>query len=88
MANAETRNDRKQYDGVVVSKSGDKSIVIRVDKRKKHPLYGKMITTSHKLHIHDENNEAGVGDIVTVMATRPLSKLKRWRLVDIIEKAK
>ena len=88
MANDQARSDRKMYQGVVVSSSGDKTIVIRIDRRKKHPLYGKMITTSHKLHVHDENNEAGVGDTVTVMATRPLSKMKRWRLVEIIEKAK
>jgi small subunit ribosomal protein S17 len=88
MANSEMRNKRKQYQGVVVSNSGDKTIVIRVDRRTKHPLYGKMITTSHKLHVHDENNEAGVGDTVSVMATRPLSKMKRWRLIDVIEKAK
>jgi small subunit ribosomal protein S17 len=88
MANNETRNKRKQYIGVVVSNSGDKTIVVRVDRRKKHPLYGKMITTSHKLHAHDESNDAGVGDTVTIMATRPLSKMKRWRLVDVVEKAK
>ncbi|MCL2491201.1 MAG: 30S ribosomal protein S17 [Coriobacteriia bacterium] len=91
MANAQEvqeRNQRKTYTGVVISDSGDKSIVIRVDARKKHPLYGKMITSSTKLHVHDENNEAGVGDTVTVMATRPLSKMKRWRLIEIIEKAK
>ena len=82
------RHDRKTYTGIVTSISGDKSIVIRVDSRKKHPLYGKMITTSHKLHVHDEKCEAGVGDMVEVMATRPLSKKKRWRLVEIIEKAK
>ncbi|MCL2818532.1 MAG: 30S ribosomal protein S17 [Actinomycetia bacterium] len=88
MAKSDERNNRKTYTGVVISDSGDKSIVIRVDARKQHPLYGKMITTSTKLHVHDENNEAGVGDTVTVMATRPLSKMKRWRLIDIIEKAK
>ena len=82
------RHARKTYTGVVVSVSGDKTIVIRVDSRKKHPLYGKMITTSHKLHVHDENGEAGVGDKVEVASTRPLSKMKRWRLVEIIEKAK
>jgi len=88
MANVETRQDRKTFTGVVVSDGADKTIVIRVDSRKKHPLYGKMITRSHKLHAHDENNEAGVGDKVTVMATRPLSKMKRWRLVEVLEKAK
>jgi small subunit ribosomal protein S17 len=88
MAKTETRNARKVLHGVVVSDAGDKSIVVRVDDRKKHPLYGKMITISHKLHAHDEGNEAGVGDKVTVMATRPLSKTKRFRLVTIDEKAK
>jgi len=91
MAKSETatvRHDRKTYVGEVVSVSGDKTIVIRVDSRKQHPLYGKMITTSHKLHVHDENCEAGVGDKVEVASTRPLSKMKRWRLVQIIEKAK
>jgi len=88
MANSEPRTHRKMFTGVVVSDATDKTIVIRVDSRKKHPLYGKMITRSHKLHAHDENNEAGVGDTVTVMATRPISKMKRWRLVEVIEKAK
>ncbi len=60
----------------------------RVEERKKHPLYGKMITRPTKFHAHDENNECGVGDTVQIMETRPLSKLKRWRLVEIVEKAK
>lgn len=88
MADTQVRKGRKAFQGIVVSDSADKTIVVRVDERKKHPLYGKMITTSHKLHAHDEKNEAGVGDTVTIMATRPLSKMKRWRLVTIIEKAK
>ena len=82
------RNSRKLRQGVVVSTAGDKTAVVKVEERKKHPLYGKMITMSKKFHAHDENNTAGVGDTVTIMETRPLSKLKRWRLVDIIEKAK
>ena len=82
------RNSRKMRQGVVVSTAGDKTAVIKVEERKKHPLYGKMITQSKKFHAHDEENTAGVGDTVTIMETRPLSKLKRWRLVDIIEKAK
>jgi small subunit ribosomal protein S17 len=82
------RNSRKLRQGVVVSTAGDKTTVVKVEERKKHPLYGKMITQSKKFHAHDENNTAGVGDTVTIMETRPLSKLKRWRLVDIIEKAK
>jgi len=82
------RNRRKVRQGVVVSTAGDKTCVVKIEERKKHPLYGKMITQSKKLHAHDEENLAGVGDTVAVMETRPLSKLKRWRLVEIVEKAK
>jgi small subunit ribosomal protein S17 len=82
------RNRRKMRQGVVVSTAGDKTAVVKVEERKQHPMYGKMITHSTKFHTHDENNAAGVGDTVTIMETRPLSKLKRWRLVDVIEKAK
>lgn len=82
------RNFRKVRQGVVSSASGDKTCVVVVEERKRHPLYKKMITRSTKLHAHDERNEAGVGDTVTIMETRPLSKLKRWRLVEINEKAK
>jgi small subunit ribosomal protein S17 len=82
------RNRRKVRQGVVVSTAGDKTCVVKVEERKKHPLYGKMITQSKKFHAHDENNDAGVGDTVAIMETRPLSKLKRWRLVEILEKAK
>jgi len=82
------RNSRKLRQGVVVSTAGNKTAVVKVEERKKHPLYSKMITQSKKFHAHDEGNTAGVGDTVTIMETRPLSKLKRWRLVDIIEKAK
>jgi small subunit ribosomal protein S17 len=82
------RNSRKLRQGIVVSTAGDKTAVVKVEERKKHPLYGKMITQSKKFHAHDEDNTAGVGDTVTIMETRPLSKLKRWRLIDIIEKAK
>ena len=85
---SEDRNRRKLRQGVVVSTAGEKTCVVKVEERKKHPLYGKMITQSKKFHAHDEGNTAGVGDTVTIMETRPLSKLKRWRLVDIIEKAK
>ena len=85
---SEERNSRKVRQGVVVSAAGDKTCVVVVEERKKHPLYGKMITQSTKLHAHDENNSAGVGDTVTIMETRPLSKMKRWRLVEIVEKAK
>ena len=82
------RNRRKLRQGVVVSTAGDKTCVVKVEERKKHPLYGKMITQSKKFHAHDENNDAGVGDTVSIAETRPLSKLKRWRLVEILEKAK
>jgi len=88
MTTETTRNSRKERQGVVVSASGDKTCVVRIDDRKKHAMYSKMISTSKKLHAHDENNEAGVGDTVRIMETRPLSKLKRWRLVEVVEKAK
>jgi small subunit ribosomal protein S17 len=82
------RNARKLRQGVVVSAAADKTIVVKVEDRKKHPLYGKMMTHSTKFHAHDEANEAGVGDTVQIMETRPLSKMKRWRLVSVVEKAK
>ncbi len=82
------RNRRKVRQGVVVSTAGDKTCVVKIEERKRHPLYGKMITQSKKLHAHDENNECGAGDTVEIMETRPFSKLKRWRLVKIVEKAK
>ena len=82
------RNSRKERQGVVVSAAGDKTCVVMVEDRKRHPLYGKMITRSTKFHAHDENNECGVGDVVRIMETRPISKQKRWRLVEIVEKAK
>ena len=88
MAETEKRNSRKVVTGTVVSISGDKSITVKIDYRKRHPKYGKMMTISKKLHAHDEKNECGVGDLVTVMETRPLSKTKRWRLVEIVERAK
>ena len=84
----EERNLRKVRQGVVVSDANDKTIVVAVEERKPHPIYKKMITSTKKFHAHDENNEAGVGDTVTIMETRPLSKMKRWRLVEINEKAK
>lgn len=85
---SEERNRRKVRQGVVVSAANDKTIVVRIEERKPHRVYGKMITTTKKLHAHDEENAAGVGDTVRVMETRPLSKQKRWRLLDIVEKAK
>ena len=83
-----TRNTRKVRTGTVVSISGNKTIVVQTLERKRHPKYGKMMTTTKKLHAHDEECTAGVGDTVRVMETRPLSKMKRWRLVEIIERAK
>lgn len=82
------RNSRKVRQGVVVSAPGNKTIVVQIKERKPHPVYGKMMTSTKKFHAHDENNVCGVGDTVSIMETRPLSKTKRWRLVDIIEKAK
>ena len=82
------RNRRKERQGLVVSTAGEKTCVVKVEARKRHPLYGKMITRSTKFHAHDENNECGVGDVVRIMETRPISKLKCWRLVEIVEKAK
>lgn len=82
------RNLRKTRVGKVVSDKMDKTIVVAVVDSVKHPLYNKIVKTTYKLKAHDENNEAGIGDTVLVMETRPLSKDKRWRLVDIIEKAK
>ena len=88
MAETENRNARKVRTGVVVSISGNKSVTVKIDYRKHHPKYGKMMTSSKKLHAHDEECTAGVGDTVRVMETRPMSKMKRWRLVEIVEKAK
>ena len=78
-----TRGIRKERKGVVISKSGDKSIVVEVKTRKRHVKYGKVVTQQRKFHAHDEKNEAKVGDTVTIIETRPLSKLKRWRLGSI-----
>ena len=88
MAETVIRNARKVRTGVVVSISGDKSVTVKINYRKHHPKYGKMMTISKKLHVHDENNECGLGDTVRVMETRPISKTKRWRLVEIVERAK
>lgn len=85
---SEERNRRKVRQGVVVSDVNDKTIVVQVKERKPHPVYKKMMTTTKKFHAHDEKNEAGVGDTVRIMETRPLSKMKRWRLMEIVEKAK
>ncbi len=82
------RKNRKQRSGVVVSNSMDKSITVLVERKLKHPLYGKFVKMSKKFMAHDEKNEANVGDKVKIMETRPLSKKKRWRLVEILERAK
>jgi len=79
---------RKERRGVVVSDAMDKTIVVRIDVVQKHERYGKVVRRSSKLHVHDEHNTAGVGDLVRVVETRPLSATKRWRLLDVIEKAK
>lgn len=79
---------RKERRGVVVSDAMDKTIVIRIDAVRKHDRYGKVVRRSSKLHVHDEQNSAGVGDLVRVVETRPLSASKRWRLLEILEKAK
>jgi small subunit ribosomal protein S17 len=82
------RNLRKVRVGKVVSNKMQKSITIIVDRKVKHPIYGKFVNKSTKFMAHDEKNEAGIGDTVRIMETRPLSKSKRWRLIEIIEKAK
>jgi len=85
---AKTRNYRKTREGLVVSDKMDKTVVVSVEDRVKHPLYGKVIRRTKKYKAHDENNACGVGDRVLLMETRPLSATKRWRVVEILEKAK
>lgn len=82
------RNLRKEKIGKVLSNKMDKTIVVAVETKVSHPIYKKMMKRTYKLKAHDENNECGIGDTVRVMETRPLSKDKRWRLVEIVEKAK
>ena len=84
----ETRNLRKERTGVVFSNKMDKSITVAVKWKEKHPIYGKFVNKTKKYHAHDEKKEGNVGDTVKIMETRPLSKTKRWRLVQIIERAK
>ena len=84
----EDRNLRKQRQGVVVSNKMDKTIVVLAKFKEKHPIYGNFFTKTKKYHAHDENNECNIGDTVLIMETRPLSKTKRWRLVNIVERAK
>ena len=85
---SEQRGLRKTRVGMVVSDKMDKTIVVEIKERVRHPLYGKIMNQTSKLKAHDENNECGIGDTVRLMETRPLSKDKRWRMVEIIEKAK
>lgn len=82
------RNSRKERVGKVVSNKMQKSITVAMDRKVKHPIYGKFMTKTTKFMAHDEKNEANIGDTVRIMETRPLSKNKRWRLVEIVEKAK
>ena len=85
---SEQRGLRKTRVGVVVSDKMDKTITVEIRTRVKHPLYGKIMNRTEKFKAHDENNQCGIGDTVRIMETRPLSKDKRWRLVEIVEKAK
>lgn len=82
------RNLRKQRIGVVVSNKMDKSITVAIQRRLRHPIYGKYVKKTSKFMAHDENNECSIGDTVRIMETRPLSRNKRWRMVEIVEKAK
>ncbi|HPQ08225.1 MAG TPA: 30S ribosomal protein S17 [Bacteroidia bacterium] len=84
----ETRKARKTRIGVVTSNKMDKTIVVSITRKVKHPIYGKFVNKTTKFYAHDEKKQCGIGDTVKIMETRPLSKLKRWRLVEIIEKAK
>lgn len=84
----QVRGYRKTRTGVVVSDKMDKTIVVAIKTKVRHPLYGKMVNRTRKFKAHDENNECGIGDTVKIMETRPISKDKRWRLVEIVEKAK
>jgi len=86
--NTEERGRRKVREGLVVSDKMDKTVVVAVEDRKKHPKYGKVVRSTSKLKAHDEQNAAGIGDRVLLMETRPLSATKRWRIVEILEKAK
>ena len=84
----EKRNLRKERIGIVSSDKMDKSIVVMVERKEKHPIYGKFVKTTNKFTVHDEENTCNEGDTVRIMETRPLSKNKKWRLVEIIERAK
>lgn len=82
------RNLRKERIGIVTSNKMTKSVVVMVERKEKHPMYGKFVKKSSKFHAHDEKDECGIGDTVKIMETRPVSKLKRWRVTEVIEKAK
>ena len=82
------RNLRKIRTGVVSSNKMDKTITVKVERKVKHPIYGKFVKKTTRFHAHDEKNECSIGDLVKIMETRPLSKIKRWRLVEVIEKVK
>lgn len=84
----EERNLRKTRIGIVTSNRMDKTVTVAVERKVKHPIYGKFVKKTTKFHAHDEKNECTVGDTVRIMETRPLSKTKRWRLVEVVEKAK
>ncbi len=84
----EQRNFRKERTGTVVSDKMEKTVVVAIANKVKHPVYGKTVNHTRKFKAHDENNECGIGDVVRIMETRPLSKDKRWRVVEIVEKAK
>jgi small subunit ribosomal protein S17 len=88
MSLMETRKLRKERTGIVHSNKMDKTITVAVKWKEKHPIYGKFVNKTKKFHAHDEKNECSIGDTVKIMETRPLSKTKRWRLVQIIERAK
>lgn len=88
MSTMTERKSRKSRIGIVSSDKMQKTITVNVERKVKHPIYGKFVKKTKKFHAHDENGTAGIGDTVRIMETRPLSKTKRWRLVEIIEKAK
>ena len=87
-ATTSRRGERKTRQGVVVSDKMDKTVVVKVERRTTHPLYRKTVTRSERLHAHDETNDVHAGDLVRIAETRPLSKTKRWRVVEVIERAK
>ena len=84
----ETRNLRKERIGVVFSDKMDKTVTVAVKWKEKHPIYGKFVSKTKKFHAHDEKNDCNIGDTVRIMETRPLSKLKRWRVIEVMERAK